>query len=232
MTELRALTFDVGGVLYPDESFAAAAFAATNELRGEQGRGPCSWAEFSAVYDRVRAAQSGGLRRSLALELLQDADAVGELARRIAPRWVHPEGSAYQDVVPVLEKLRSHYRLAIIANQEQLVMRALRRDGLAEYFEVFGVSASVGFQKPDSRLFDWTLRELNVDPRSCAHVGNRLDTDVRPAHAMGMLAVWVLRGEAPEHPTAEQLAEADAAIRSLDELPASLAEIDEFGDRV
>ena len=37
-----------------------------------------------------------------------------------------------------------------------------------------------------------------------------------------MRAVWVLRGEAPDDPTPGQLAEADAAIRGLDELPAAL----------
>jgi hypothetical protein len=35
----------------------------------------------------------------------------------------------------------------------------------------------------------------------------------------------VLRGEAPAHPTAEQLAVADAAVRSLAELPAALEEL-------
>jgi putative hydrolase of the HAD superfamily len=37
-----------------------------------------------------------------------------------------------------------------------------------------------------------------------------------------MCAVWMLRGEAPDEPTLDQLAEADAAIRSLTELPDAL----------
>ncbi len=51
-------------------------------------------------------------------------------------------------------------------------------------------------------------------------VGDRLDYDVRPAKAAGMRAVWVLRGEAPDDPTPEQLAEADAAIHGSDRAPA------------
>jgi putative hydrolase of the HAD superfamily len=39
----------------------------------------------------------------------------------------------------------------------------------------------------------------------------------------GMLAVWVLRGEAPDNPSQGQLAEADAAVRDLTEVPALLA---------
>jgi putative hydrolase of the HAD superfamily len=56
-------------------------------------------------------------------------------------------------------------------------------------------------------------------------VGDRLDYDVRPARRAGMRTVWVLRGEAPDDPTPEQLAEADVAIRGLDELPGALERI-------
>jgi putative hydrolase of the HAD superfamily len=53
-------------------------------------------------------------------------------------------------------------------------------------------------------------------------VGDRLDYDVRPARRAGMHTVWVLRGEAPDEPTPEQLAEAELSIRGLDELPGVL----------
>jgi FMN phosphatase YigB (HAD superfamily) len=53
-------------------------------------------------------------------------------------------------------------------------------------------------------------------------VGDRLDYDVRPAKRSGMRAIWMLRGEAPDDPTPEQLSEADAAIHTLEELPAAL----------
>ena len=32
-------------------------------------------------------------------------------------------------------------------------------------------------------------------------VGDRLDYDVRPARRVGMRAIWMLRGEAPDEPT-------------------------------
>ncbi len=54
-------------------------------------------------------------------------------------------------------------------------------------------------------------------------LGDRLDYDVRPAKAAGMRAVWVLRGEAPDEPTPAQLAQADASVDDLGEVPALLA---------
>jgi hypothetical protein len=40
-----------------------------------------------------------------------------------------------------------------------------------------------------------------------------------------MKGVWLLRGEAPDEPTAGQLSRADAAVRSLGELPAALKDL-------
>jgi putative hydrolase of the HAD superfamily len=106
------------------------------------------------------------------------------------------------------------------------VKDALRRDELDGYFEVWGVSDDVGLEKPDPRLFSYALSMADVDAWRSVMVGDRLDYDMRPARVAGMHAVWVLRGEAPDEPTIEQLAEADAAIRGLSELPAALARLE------
>ena len=53
-------------------------------------------------------------------------------------------------------------------------------------------------------------------------IGDRLDYDVRPAKAAGMRAVWVLRGEAPDDPTPGQLAQADASVLDLVNVPTLL----------
>jgi putative hydrolase of the HAD superfamily len=48
---------------------------------------------------------------------------------------------------------------------------------------------------------------------------------VRPARALDLGTVWLLRGEAPDHPTDEQLAEPDLAVRTLDGLAPRLLEL-------
>ncbi len=118
-----------------------------------------------------------------------------------------------------LEALAPRYRLGLVANQPSAVREAMARDGIDRYFEVWGVSDDLGMEKPDPRLFSHVLDEVDVPPSRTAMVGDRLDYDVRPAKAAGMRAVWVLRGEAPDDPTPEQLAEPDACVRSLAELP-------------
>ncbi len=217
--ELEAVFFDVGGPIYPDESFAAAVLGALDELREDDGHPPVDRAQFQAIYDDQRARQSGSLRRRLAAELLGDETLRSELHRRTSPRWVHQPGSLYPDVLPCLRSLHGHVRIGIVANQEASVVDALRRDGVADLVDVWAVSALVGLEKPDPELFRWALRAADADPHRAAHVGNRLDTDVRPAAALGLRTVWVLRGEAPDEPTPEQCAVPDVVVRDLADVP-------------
>ena len=209
--------FDIGGVLYDDTFYARAINAALRALGAS-----FTDLEFDDVYRSARAAQAGSFRSVLARRFLgPDAD-MAALEAEASKYWAYPPEALHDDVRPGLAALAGRYRLGIIANQPSSVKDALRRDGLAAYFQVWGVSDDVGLEKPDPALFTHVLQEAGIDAARSVMVGDRLDYDVRPAKAAGMRAVWVLRGEAPDDPTPEQLAEADAAIHGLDELPAAL----------
>lgn len=215
---VRAVFFDVGGPIYDDENFVAAVRRALADMRAERGQEPVEEARFRAVYDRIRQRQAGSLRTALARELLGDESLRGELHERTRPYWTHPRGSLHPDAEPLMKALHGHVRIGILANQEAAVVDALRRDGLDAYIDVWGVSAIVGHEKPSPELFAWALEEAGTEAARAVHVGNRLDTDVRPAKALGLATVWVTRGEAPDDPTPEQLAEPDLAVASLDGL--------------
>ena len=171
------------------------------------------------IYDDLRARQPGSLRRRLATELLGDAADRDLLHARTAPDRVHPPGTMYDDVLPCLAALRGRVRVVVLANQEAALVDALQRDGVTDFVDVWGVSALVGREKPDPEVFAWALGQAGGEPNEAVHVGDRLDTDVRPAKALGLGTVWVLRGEAPSDPTPEQLAEPNVAVRDLTTLP-------------
>ncbi|SDG51273.1 HAD family hydrolase [Klenkia brasiliensis] len=218
----RAVFLDVGGPIYDDQNFVDAVLTALDEMSAQAGRGPVDRSAFAGVYDRIRAQQGGSLRTALATELLGDAGARDELHERTRAHWRHPAGTLYADVLPFLGALSDDVVVGVLANQEETVIEALTRDGVADHVDVWGVSAVVGYEKPSPELFRWCLREAGVSPGEAVHVGNRLDTDVRPASALGLGTVWVLRGEAPDRPTPEQLAEPDLAVPGLDGLAAAL----------
>jgi FMN phosphatase YigB (HAD superfamily) len=65
----------------------------------------------------------------------------------------------------------------------------MERAGIARYFHHRGVSGTHGFRKPDVRVFLEACKALRVRPDECIMVGDRIDNDIVPANALGMLTV-------------------------------------------
>ncbi|MQA08559.1 MAG: HAD hydrolase-like protein [Pseudonocardiaceae bacterium] len=208
---------DVGGPIYDDVHYFAALRRATEELAPDR----FDRAEFTAVYDAHRQRQGGSLRTAITERFLRPRDRqwLSDLASKY---WEYPPSALYPDVLPALREIAPRYRIAVVANQRAVVTDALRRDGVADFVDVWAISELVGAEKPDPAIFRHALAEARVAPENAVHVGNRLDTDVRGAQRVGLRTVWVLRGEAPPEPTTAQLAEPDVAVRTLAELPSAL----------
>ena len=209
--------FDIGGVMYDDSVYARSWQKALRESGAR-----FTDEEFELEYAAARSAQSESFRRRLTKRFLGTDDDLGAVEARAARYWAYPATALYPDVMPCLEALEGRFRLGVIANQPSSVRSAMERDGLTRFFEVWGVSDDLGLQKPDPKLFSHVLYTAGVSPARSVMIGDRLDYDVRPAKAAGMRAVWVLRGEAPDDPSPGQLAQADASVSDLAEVPALL----------
>ena len=221
---LDVVFIDVGGPLYDDRPYYRSILNALREMGASM-----SDEAYAREYERCRQAQDGSFRRRLAHAFLgPDAD-VRELTARAAQHWRYSAASLHEDVRGCLEILAPAYRLGVIANQLASVRDAMRRDGIDHYFTVWAVSEELGVEKPDPRIFAYGIERAGVAPERTAMVGDRLDYDVIPARRARMHAVWILRGEAPSHPTDQQLLLADAAIHTLRELPGALQRIGPSG---
>jgi HAD superfamily hydrolase (TIGR01549 family) len=214
---LEVVFLDVGGVLYRDDGYMNALRRALRDLGATFAD-----AEFDEEYEACRRDQSGSFRARLARRFLGQEPDLRAVEARAERWWRYEREDLHSDALPALRSLDGLYRLGLIANQPSAVRRALARDGLDIFFEFQAISGDLGVQKPDQRMFLHAMAATGVEPDCAAMVGDRLDHDVRPARSVGMRTVWVLRGEAPKDPTPEQLAEADAAVRSLAELPGVL----------
>jgi HAD superfamily hydrolase (TIGR01509 family) len=213
---IQIVFLDIGGVLYDDTVYARAWHRA---LRDAGAR--FTDAEFDREYTQARTEQSGSFRRRLIARFLPEGD-LRHLETLAGRYWHYPPSALYDDALPCLEELQARYRLGVIANQPGDVRAPMRRDGLEPFFEVWGVSDELGVGKPDPALFGLAVKAAGVPPGAAVMVGDRLDYDMRPAARVGMRTIWMLRGEAPDDPTSEQLAETDGWIGSLAELPAAL----------
>lgn len=88
-------------------------------------------------------------------------------------------------------------RLAVISNffVAGLPLVFLRQFGVAQHFEFVLDSAAFGYRKPGRRIFDAALRLAAAEPREVTFIGDRLDLDIAPAHALGMNVLHLDRSQ-------------------------------------
>jgi len=129
----------------------------------------------------------------------------------------------YPDAGPTLASLKAKgYFVGIVGNQPVTAEAMLRDSGLAADF--IATSDGWGVAKPDPQFFSRVIQAAGLEPGRIAYVGDRVDNDVVPARAAGMLPVLVRRGpwgraqwDWPE------AAQAHLRIGNLDELVMHLA---------
>jgi putative hydrolase of the HAD superfamily len=99
----------------------------------------------------------------------------------------------YDDVLPVLERLRERYLLCAVSNGNA----DLEVIGLAQYFEHTLAAREAGVLKPDPRIFAQLLERAGAEPQRALHVGDDAVSDVEGARAAGITPVWLNRSGGP-----------------------------------
>jgi putative hydrolase of the HAD superfamily len=212
--KVKAATFDMGGVLYSDDAFKRAIFSALNQLT------TVSKSDFDQVYLSHLKSQTGSLRSKLCVAFLGSLEKKSELMELTNKQWLFNDDDQYQDGRECLIRLKqAGLKIGIVANQPKSSADRLTQDGLLQHIDFLGISAIVGFDKPDPAFFNLAIKELELPAQDIIHIGNRIDTDVNPAKALGMKTVWVRRGEANPDPSKNDLAAADITVSDLKSLP-------------
>ena|SRR5277367_526589 len=129
----------------------------------------------------------------------------------------------YPDAVPCLATLKSRgLKVLIAGNQPIEAEAALARLELPA--DLIATSAGWGVSKPDAAFFDRVIDAAGEPAESIAYVGDRMDNDVLPARAAGMVAVLLRRGPwGWMHAERPDAAEADLLLDNLTVLPDALA---------
>jgi HAD superfamily hydrolase (TIGR01549 family) len=125
----------------------------------------------------------------------------------------------YSDAIPCLQKLRAAgYRTGLAGNHFADFARTLRE--MNAPLDFIGSSEEWGVQKPSPEFFAHIVRISGVSPGEIAYVGDRLDNDILPAKAAGMVSIFLPRGPwGLIHARRPEAAQADIRIASLAELP-------------
>ncbi len=131
------------------------------------------------------------------------------------PEGDFPMDTWYPDALPCLERLRaSGLRVCACGNTPERTERLV-----GPHVDAVASSARWGVRKPSPAFFERVADLAGVPAAKIAYVGDRVDNDVAPAIAAGMVGVHVRRGPWGhlQSPPEEAI-----RIRSLDELPAVL----------
>lgn len=108
----------------------------------------------------------------------------------ISTRILYPE-----TVSVLLELYRRGYRLGLVSNttssiETPALLNELRLTGC---FETVVLSALAGTRKPDPSMLQQATRQMGIDPKLCAYVGNSPKKDVVAARKAGFGKAIILR---------------------------------------
>ena len=144
-----------------------------------------------------RAADAAGVPRFTLMGVLGGLAARGGHHQRVweildvqPPSSIWTKADFYPDALPCLEALRGNgLRVGAVGNT--------RREAeamLSPHVDLVGSSARWGVEKPSPEFYARLVDECGVEPARIAYVGDRVDNDVLPALAAGLVAVHVRRG--------------------------------------
>ena len=100
----------------------------------------------------------------------------------------------YPDARETIAALRERgIRIAVVSNFDSRLITILEGLGVASSLEDIFVSSSVGYAKPDRRIFDFVLKAWQLTPEHVLHVGDSLKNDVEGAGNAGIKSILVDR---------------------------------------
>jgi putative hydrolase of the HAD superfamily len=141
--------------------------------------------------------------RSIAdeLGLSGDVQAVMEMRRE----WTFKSLVPRDDAIPTLHELRRRgHRLGMISACSQDVPDVWEQTPFGGLFDSAVFSCSVGFSKPDPRIYALAAEELGVEAADCLFVGDGANDELPGAERAGMTAVQLRAPGEPLTPEGER----------------------------
>ncbi|MDL2259008.1 HAD family hydrolase [Eubacteriales bacterium OttesenSCG-928-K08] len=206
---IDTVLFDMGGtlenVVHDEETLTAAANKAIEILRAEGVELGLETSKLARMMEdgflRYKEYQVGvelelkpeRIWNEYILEPIKNRETFlnDALCERLAHMWeiTYYRRELREGVVEMLEGLKSlNMRMGIISNTASLfqVFAVLEEYGIRDYFEDVTLSSIVGYRKPDRRIFDIALRQMQADAKKTAYAGDTLARDVIGARNAGL----------------------------------------------
>jgi len=160
---------------------------------------PAAWRRYDELVD-----PSGGHPwKELMTSLLAGAGVVPGVVPELVD-WLwdeQPRANLWRGQIPGMVDLARELaavgvRVAVLSNSEGRLAELLAEIGIADAFAAVIDSGRVGIEKPDRRIFDYTLEVLG-ERGPGIHIGDSWPADVAGALGAGWRAIWFGRRASP-----------------------------------
>jgi REG-2-like HAD superfamily hydrolase len=195
---IRAVSIDAAGTLLLPRESIGAVYHAHASAHGSA----CSAAEIAAALPEamrslrpLRAADRGWRRYWSAVIARSTGCDAPALLDALYDHYADPAAWRLADgAEQALSALRaSGLGIAVLSNWDERLRGTLEGLGVLARIDALVVSAELGFEKPDPRIFATACARLGVSPRELLHVGDDDDDDLAGARAAGCAALHVDR---------------------------------------
>lgn len=200
---IKAVIFDFGQTLVNSaDGFRAAEREAQAKLFSNLPL--ANRADFMTIYRRLRKElheRSNFSRKFLFHEIyhyycLAPDDKLLEQWETGYWETVKAHTSLFPEVVPVLDFLSRHYKVALVTNTQGQKASGNHRISLfpelEKYFKVIIVAGEAGIHpKPDPEPFHICLERLSVAPEEAVYVGDDWRIDICGAQDAGLHPIWL-----------------------------------------
>ncbi|WML50729.1 HAD family hydrolase [Neobacillus sp. PS3-34] len=99
--------------------------------------------------------------------------------------------SINQYTINIVNTIKRHVKVAIITNGSTQRQKAkIINTNLNSCFDIVIISEEVGFRKPDKRIFELALNNLNVQPEDALFVGDDIEKDIGGCQNADIKGIW------------------------------------------
>ncbi len=196
---LPLVIFDGDDTLWRTEHLYDDARAAAARVVAGAGVDPREWDRQQRAIDVINAQTMGFSRERFPLSCTQAyvlcvesaglrySDTVAEAVGKAAGEVFAEPAPTYPDAAAVLEALWTTRRLVLLTQGDAEVQRwRVETSGLGDWFDVIEI-----VERKDETVLAAVLVQLRAAAPDCWMVGNSLRSDIEPAVACGMRAVWI-----------------------------------------
>ncbi|HEY2875437.1 MAG TPA: HAD hydrolase-like protein [Reyranella sp.] len=191
----RMLSFDVYGTLVNTPPANVGAF---QSILGEAGRTDLDAQAFYAFWEQRNIAHYREPYRSYKeicrLSLFEAYEKFGVATGReeAIQRYFECFSSMelYPDVLPTLDVLARHYKLALVSNIDDDLLSATK---LAREFDLVCTAERARGYKPDGALFRYLLKSSGMSVSEILHSGQSQFTDMVGGKPLGFTIAWINR---------------------------------------